>query len=106
MDEQSFICGDISGIIEQMFLDSKTAVFTSESAGKSTEAYFNCEVSMYLLAVTYVNIAVTNQPIQYINVIIYLSSYWAQSFTSLKADLCQDINRGSAFSRCFNGTFP
>ena len=62
MDEQSFICGDISGIIEQMFLDSKTAVFTSESAGKSTEAYFNCEVSMYLLAVTYVNIAVTNQP--------------------------------------------
>ena len=29
----------------------------------------------------------------------------AQSFTSLKADLCQDINRGFAFSRCLNGTF-
>ena len=29
----------------------------------------------------------------------------AQSFTSLKADLCQDINRDFAFSRCFNETF-
>ena len=29
----------------------------------------------------------------------------ARSFTSLKADLCQDINRGFAFSRCLNGTF-
>ena len=30
-----------------------------------------------------------------------------QSFTSLKADLCQDINGGFAFSRwCLNGTFP
>ena len=28
----------------------------------------------------------------------------AQSFTSLKADLHQD--RGFAFSRCLNGTFP
>ena len=31
---------------------------------------------------------------------------WAQSFTSLMADLCQDINRVSLFSRCLNGTFP
>ena len=30
----------------------------------------------------------------------------AQSFTSLKADLRQDIHEGSAFSRCRNGTFP
>ena len=30
----------------------------------------------------------------------------AQSFTSLMADLCQDINRVSSFSRYFNGTFP
>ena len=30
----------------------------------------------------------------------------AQSFTSLMADLCQDINRVSSFSRCLNGTFP
>ena len=30
----------------------------------------------------------------------------AQSFTSLKADLRQDINGGFAFSRCLNGTFP
>ena len=30
----------------------------------------------------------------------------AQSFTSLMADLRQDINRGFAFSRCLNGTFP
>ena len=30
----------------------------------------------------------------------------AQSFTSLNADLRQDINGGFAFSRCFNGTFP
>ena len=29
----------------------------------------------------------------------------AQSFTSLKADLCQDVNRGVAFSRWFYGTF-
>ena len=30
----------------------------------------------------------------------------AQSFTSLKADLRQAINRGSLLSRCLNGTFP
>ena len=30
----------------------------------------------------------------------------AQSFTSLMADLRQDINRVSSFSRCLNGTFP
>ena len=30
----------------------------------------------------------------------------AQSFTSLMADLHQDINRVSSFSRCCNGTFP
>ena len=29
-----------------------------------------------------------------------------QSFTFLMADLCQDINRVSSFSRCHNGTFP
>ena len=29
-----------------------------------------------------------------------------QSFTSLKADLRQDINGGFALSRCLNGTFP
>ena len=29
-----------------------------------------------------------------------------QSFTSLMADLYQDINRVSSFSRCLNGTFP
>ena len=29
-----------------------------------------------------------------------------QSFTSLKADLCQDISGSFAFSRCINGTFP
>ena len=29
----------------------------------------------------------------------------AQSFTSLMADLRQDINRVSSFSRCLNGTF-
>ena len=32
--------------------------------------------------------------------------HWAQSFTSLKADLRQDINGGFAFSRCLKGTFP
>ena len=30
----------------------------------------------------------------------------AQSFTYLMADLCQDINRVSSFSRCLNRTFP
>ena len=30
----------------------------------------------------------------------------AQSFTSLKRDLCQDIKRVSSFSRYLNGTFP
>ena len=29
-----------------------------------------------------------------------------QSFTSLKADLRQDINGGLVFSRCLNGIFP
>ena len=29
-----------------------------------------------------------------------------QSFTSLMADLYQDLNRVSSFSRCLNGTFP
>ena len=31
---------------------------------------------------------------------------WSQSFTSLKADLCQDMNKVSSLSRCLNGTFP
>ena len=30
----------------------------------------------------------------------------AQSFTTLKEDLRQEINCGFAFSRCLNGTFP
>ena len=30
----------------------------------------------------------------------------AQSFTSLRADLRQDMNIVSSFSRCLNGTFP
>ena len=29
-----------------------------------------------------------------------------QSFTSLKADVHQDLNGGFAFCRCLNGTFP
>ena len=33
MDKQSFI-SDINGIIQQMFLDTKTAAFMSESSGK------------------------------------------------------------------------
>ena len=32
--------------------------------------------------------------------------YRAQLFTSMKADLSQDINWSFAFSRCLNGTFP
>ena len=36
----------------------------------------------------------------------HLNILGAQSFTSLMADLCQDINRDSSFSRCLNGTFP
>ena len=35
-----------------------------------------------------------------------VSIYRAQLFTSLKADLRQDMNRVSSFSRCLNGTFP
>ena len=31
--------------------------------------------------------------------------YRAQPFTSLMADLCQDINRDSSFSSCLDGTF-
>ena len=38
-------------------------------------------------------------------VIIYVR-FGAQSFTSLKADLRQDIHRGFTFSRFLNGTFP
>ena len=37
---------------------------------------------------------------------IYFIPLRAQSFTSLKADLCQDINGGLAFYRWINGTFP
>ena len=40
------------------------------------------------------------------NVSTYIISLRAQSFTSLKADLHQDINGGLAFSRCLNGIFP
>ena len=29
-----------------------------------------------------------------------------QSFTSMKEDLCQDLSRGFAFSKCLNGIFP
>ena len=36
----------------------------------------------------------------------YVLTVRAQSFTSLKADLRQDLNGGFAFSRCLNGTFP
>ena len=35
-----------------------------------------------------------------------VNCFRAQSFTSLMADLCQDISGGSAFSRCLNGTIP
>ena len=35
-----------------------------------------------------------------------IAIFRAQSFTSWRADLCQIINRGFAFSRCLNGTFP
>ena len=35
-----------------------------------------------------------------------IQKLWGQSFISLKADLRQDINRGFAFSRCLNETFP
>ena len=38
------------------------------------------------------------------NIFTYIAR--AQSFTSLKAVLCQDINRGFASSRYLNGTFP
>ena len=34
------------------------------------------------------------------------ATIWAQSFTSLNADLCQDINGSFALSRCLNGTLP
>ena len=39
-------------------------------------------------------------------IIVVLLIFWAQSFTSLKADIRQDIDGGFAFSRCLNGTFP
>ena len=31
---------------------------------------------------------------------------WAQSFSTLMADLRKNINRVYSFSRCLNGTFP
>ena len=37
---------------------------------------------------------------------VYFIYLWAQSFTSLKADLRQDINGDFAFNRSLNGTFP
>ena len=45
MDEHSFI-SDFHGIIQHMFLDTKTAAFISESDGISTDEYSNCLVSM------------------------------------------------------------
>ena len=45
MDEESFI-SDTNDIIQHMFLDAKTAAFLTESAGKSSEEYSNCQVSM------------------------------------------------------------
>ena len=35
-------------------------------------------------------------------IIVVLLIFWAQSFTSLKADIRQDIDGGFAFSRCLN----
>ena len=36
---------------------------------------------------------------------LQLSTIRSQSFTALMADLCQDLNRVSSFSRYHNGTF-
>ena len=33
---------------------------------------------------------------------LFIYSFRAQSFTSLMADLCQDINRGFSFNMCHN----
>ena len=44
MDEESFI-SNTNDIIQHMFLDTKTAAFLTESAGKSSEEYSNCQVS-------------------------------------------------------------
>ena len=46
MDEHSFI-SDPNGIIQHMLLDTKTAAFMTESAGKSTEEYSNCQVFVF-----------------------------------------------------------
>ena len=39
-------------------------------------------------------------------IFFFKSNQGSKSFTSLKADLRQDLNGGFAFSRCLNGTFP
>ena len=41
-----------------------------------------------------------------ISILYYRAKLEAQSFTSLMADLCQDISRVSLPIRCLNGTFP
>ena len=38
--------------------------------------------------------------------VIFVTTFGAQSFTSLKEDLYQNLNGGFAISRCLNGTFP
>ena len=40
-----------------------------------------------------------------LNPVVALFNHRSQSFTSLMADLYQDINRVSSFRRCLNGTF-
>ena len=41
-----------------------------------------------------------------VNIYIYILDFGAQSFTSLKANIGQDINEGFAFGRRLNGSFP
>ena len=54
-----------------------------------------------------------NPPIKFGSIATNLDRYYilfmtfrTQSFTSLMADLRQDINRVFSSSRCLNGTFP
>ena len=68
------------------------------------EVKFN-QCKLDLLDETSVKISADN--VEFINTMLEQPlKHRAQSFTSLKADLRQDINRGFAFSWCHNGSFP
>ena len=73
--------------------DITAAIPGSDIIGDTDDNFNNMALNIEEIVLTNLE-AVTNSRLRY------------QSFTSLMADLRQDINSVASFSRCRNGTFP